>query len=752
MEDSTRQFFKSALLRKSVEQKLELEIRFTDVTPVTFQCLINYMKNTDKPCFYHEQTDKIINQLRIVTSSTGKSSTVLKKVQLDRLYTDHYSIVLCSETALGSNVEIPASSNASKIRNKHRWSFLISNVRLDLTKVVDDEHCVSHEVELEILDTATKQTLQRVDHIINLVNSILGSTDLKKCLPCHFKANRFVGAMPTTVTRENIHLLSKFPHYVTPKLDGNRVALVLDHDSKFILVDRNQKTQVFQSAIDWYANNKVPFDLSSFKNSTFDAEYSQDQVHIFDVIFYRNKDLRKDTNACLPNRINLMNEFVANAANPYIKIKPYFECDTPNTEMNVYRVMEENRDNKWDGLIFTRSNTSYPTVSRTMDVLKWKPLQSQSIDFLITKTNQGKAGFQTWLLYLRYGNQTCKLFKSLPHILVPFEIGNLFENHSVVECTWDEDEYTFKPTRSRPDKTYPNFFTSAQDVLDAIKQPLFISLKQNAIKNSPTLSPMRRRHNGIKRQLINSMVSFAATKQNLDVLDIACGRGGDLAKWMSYESNLSSYTGTDIDDESLTEARRRQIKMQNKVPNVPFQFIKMDWTQDILPTTTKLFNMVTCQFALHYFWKSKSVWNHFITEVNRLTIPGCLFSCCLFEANNVLSYLKNRRLVRAFDPDGTGFMLHLLECGFSINDVTSSPTYGVPLNVCLYGDKDVIMKNATLEYLVFAGDLVFAMLEAGWDLVLCEPFNQCDISSLESLTLTQQQFSNLNYSYMFRRR
>ena len=61
---------------------------------------------------------------------------------------------------------------------------------------------------------------------------------------------------------------------------------------------------------------------------------------------------------------------------------------------------------------------------------------------------------------------------------------------------------------------------------------------------------MRRFHNNVKRQLYDKYT------KNIDkLLDLACGKGGDLDKWVS--NNIKTVIGYDIDEKSIIEAQRR---------------------------------------------------------------------------------------------------------------------------------------------------------------------------------------------------
>ena len=85
-------------------------------------------------------------------------------------------------------------------------------------------------------------------------------------------------------------------------------------------------------------------------------------------------------------------------------------------------------------------------------------------------------------------------------------------------------------------------------------------------KNSPIYN-LKSFNNWIKSVLISSFARF--TKPSFArVLDIGCGKGGDLNKWL--RSNIIDYVGLDIADISVDQAGKRYQQMRNKNFNALF--------------------------------------------------------------------------------------------------------------------------------------------------------------------------------------
>eukprot|EP01126_Amoeba_proteus_P006415 TRINITY_DN12244_c0_g1_i3.p1 TRINITY_DN12244_c0_g1~~TRINITY_DN12244_c0_g1_i3.p1 ORF type:complete len:103 (+),score=20.09 TRINITY_DN12244_c0_g1_i3:129-437(+) len=65
--------------------------------------------------------------------------------------------------------------------------------------------------------------------------------------------------------------------------------------------------------------------------------------------------------------------------------------------------------------------------------------------------------------------------------------------------------------------------------------------------------PLKQFHNQIKKDMISA---FARLLQAETLLDLCCGRGGDIHKWLAVPS-LRYVKGIDIADVELKEARER---------------------------------------------------------------------------------------------------------------------------------------------------------------------------------------------------
>ena len=110
-----------------------------------------------------------------------------------------------------------------------------------------------------------------------------------------------------------------------------------------------------------------------------------------------------------------------------------------------------------------------------------------------------------------------------------------------------------------------------------------------------TDSFVRNSHNFIKSILI---MRFLGSKKR--VLDLGCGQGGDLSKIKHFSPSL--YVGTDVAPNALYAAQTRssKIKMNCRCHFLCFDFTEKEWNMPHTP-----YDIVNCQFAIHFAFKSK---------------------------------------------------------------------------------------------------------------------------------------------------
>lgn len=167
-------------------------------------------------------------------------------------------------------------------------------------------------------------------------------------------------------------------------------------------------------------------------------------------------------------------------------------------------------------------------------------------------------------------------------------------------------------------------------------------------------------NNVIKTSLFDVATSeyITGNQREIRVLDLACGMGGDVKKWFKVKKGLSRYVGVDIAINSVKQLVGERLpadpQQAKKVTHVVCADLGKDsLTKTALPTHTwghdnggngngkgtgeglwkdrvpltehDLFDIVSCQFAVHYMFQHRKNADHFFEEVARHLRPGGVF-------------------------------------------------------------------------------------------------------------------------------
>ncbi|DAZ96196.1 TPA: hypothetical protein N0F65_012386 [Lagenidium giganteum] len=174
-------------------------------------------------------------------------------------------------------------------------------------------------------------------------------------------------------------------------------------------------------------------------------------------------------------------------------------------------------------------------------------------------------------------------------------------------------------------------------------------LKRNATSEraDSVLFHMRAMNNWVKSILINEF-----SKRDDRVLDLACGKGGDLMKWA--KRGISKYVGVDIAQKSLEDAVDR-FKSATQYRDLDVEFVQGDlgrvsllndalncWTVDkgwhnAVPLEEPYsFNMVSMQFSFHYMFGDEERASRFFRTLHETLADGGIFIGTTVDPNKVL--------------------------------------------------------------------------------------------------------------------
>ena len=230
------------------------------------------------------------------------------------------------------------------------------------------------------------------------------------------------------------------------------------------------------------------------------------------------------------------------------------------------------------------------------------------------------------------------------------------------------------------------------------------------MRSESTIIGMRDFHNWVKLVLISNIVNLINLRNGVSLLDIAVGRGGDLAKW--NKSNVKYVFGFDKSEKSITNTDPEDqgaIERLENFKGAKFKDIYFMVGNALKPSTTLLtnidsflkknslngFNIVSCQFALHYFFKSEIDLKIILTLVSRYLSSGGFFIGTTTNGDYIKNFFK--------DIKEKVYRTDLFRIQRNFNKTLKSP-YGNEYNFTIFDTKDKTNYFNTIglstEYLV----------------------------------------------------
>jgi len=283
----------------------------------------------------------------------------------------------------------------------------------------------------------------------------------------------------------------------------------------------------------------------------------------------------------------------------------------------------------------------------------------------------------------------------------------------ILKTRWDKTEYVYKYQ-----KKYGNFKDVAIKTWKSIKDAVTIGEIKNLsnvntfLQQQKTLQQrvnsyvittdrqqdiyyqkitnlckkMREYHNWIKSIIIYTYCSpvkepNSNNKRRISVLDIGCGRGGDILKW--YHAKVGEYVGIDVDYYGIYSSTDGAVSRYNEVKSKFPDFGKVSWIQadgsvllsnpdnqanklqnmtnenkqliDKVFTKNRKFDCISSMFALHYLFDSAESTKNLIQNVNNYLKVGGYLIFTLFDAQLIMNKLADTDTFTTYytDDDGT---------------------------------------------------------------------------------------------------
>jgi len=211
---------------------------------------------------------------------------------------------------------------------------------------------------------------------------------------------------------------------------------------------------------------------------------------------------------------------------------------------------------------------------------------------------------------------------------------------------------------------------------------------------------MRTFHNKVKNQLIDASVKLT---NGTHLLDIGCGRGGDLFKWDS--ANLDYVFGYDPNPSYIEEAKRR-FNTSHLKRNYVF-------STDLFESFENYFDIISCQFAIHYMFENVYTLDQHLSYVSRMLKPNGLYIGTFMDGDRVIE-----KIGRSNCYSNQAMCVRIPR----VSDLERQKDAGTPLCVHLAGTLYFGEQSVSHEFLVKKEVLTRKCLEHGLRLVKYTPF------------------------------
>jgi mRNA (guanine-N7-)-methyltransferase len=236
---------------------------------------------------------------------------------------------------------------------------------------------------------------------------------------------------------------------------------------------------------------------------------------------------------------------------------------------------------------------------------------------------------------------------------------------------------------------------------------------------------MRKFHNAIKRDLYNKYTNSKS------VLELSSGKSGDLGKL--FDNNANRVVGYDIDSDSIQEALRRLSEYPDEFKNRVSLHV-LDLSTNVIPGDQE-FDVVSCQFALHYFFKSEETFLTILSSIENNLKVGGIFMGTFFDGEALKS-----RLNRPFEDP------HFKLTRKAENDTL----FGNTINVQIVDNESAAANyNPEDEYIVDFERFTSVMERLGFKLIESDMFR--DLNKNFRLKSTEKDVSYLNRTFVFQR-
>ena len=214
------------------------------------------------------------------------------------------------------------------------------------------------------------------------------------------------------------------------------------------------------------------------------------------------------------------------------------------------------------------------------------------------------------------------------------------------------------------------------NVKDEFKK--FVNKEISERRKNSTIGSMRNFHNFIKKTMLINLTKMLKFK-NVNLLDIAVGRGGDMFKW--NEAGIENVFGFDKSNESINSInpfdQGAKERYRNNKINVNIEYHvgdAMNPTPELIQNLINFRNknpisLLSCQFAIHYFFKSDTYLENVLKTFTPFLEKGGYFFGTTTDGSKIKEITKQKFTLFEISKVKTN------EYHFKINDTFDKGNY-----------------------------------------------------------------------------
>nr|SVE77650.1 EOG090X07I2 [Daphnia lumholtzi] len=267
------------------------------------------------------------------------------------------------------------------------------------------------------------------------------------------------------------------------------------------------------------------------------------------------------------------------------------------------------------------------------------------------------------------------MFRNWQHALQ--DINKILQNLEITDCQ-EVKEYESDFIRLLDQESCESTDASEKEIcVGSVVANHYNQLSERGVaeRKESRIFHMRNLNNWIKSRIIGNILDRIRRENGphcrLNVLDLGCGKGGDLLKW--ERGHVHHVVCADIAETSIEQCKERYAKLKHRSRQVfSAEFIAADCSKenivDKMENCELKLDLVSCQFAFHYSFESLPQAEQMLANVSCNLQPGGYFIGTTTDAYDIM-----RRLGRDENPENRKFGNSIFSVEFPAETLLDPP-------------------------------------------------------------------------------